>query len=84
MPEPTAPTATTDRLDAVALVRRALLTSVDVLVDAVAEPPGAIRRHKDLDRWFAGFADQLRRHHELLDSMVMPALVCTCRVVPSG
>ncbi len=74
MPEPTAPTATTDSLDAAALVRRALLTSADVLVDAVAEPAGASRRHKDLDRWFAGFADQLRRHHELLDSMVMPAL----------
>ena len=60
---------------AVALVRRALLASADELVDALAEPDRRDRRRqKALDRWFAGFADQLRRHHELLDSMVVPAL----------
>jgi Hemerythrin HHE cation binding domain len=73
MPQPTAPLVTTDSIDAAALVRRALLASAGELVEALAEA-AASRRHKDLDRWFAGFADQLRRQHDLFDSMVMPAL----------
>ena len=32
------------------------------------------RRQKALDRWFAGFAAQIRSHHELVDTLVVPSL----------
>ena len=45
------------------------------LVEALdALEPADRRRQRALDRWFAGFAEQLRRHHELIDTMVVPAL----------
>lgn len=72
MPEQSAPTAS---IDAASLVRRALLASAGELVEAlgVVEPADR-RRQRALDRWFAGYAEQLRRHHELSDTMVVPAL----------
>jgi len=77
MTERTAPTtiASTTTTDAVSLVRRALLASAAELVAALdALDPADRRRQRALDRWFSGYADQLRRHHELVDSMVVPAL----------
>jgi len=72
-PEPTAAISTD--VEVASLVRRALLDSTKELVDAL-RALGVVdrRRQRALDRWFAGYADQLRRHHELLDSMVVPAL----------
>lgn len=74
-PEPTAPSSTTTNVEVASLVRRALLASASELVDALAALETADRRRqRALDRWFTGYADQVRRHHELLDSMVVPAL----------
>ena len=73
MVEPTDPETPT--VEVASLVRRALLVSAGELVDALAAPPAADRRRqRTLDRWFAGYADQVRRYHELLDTMVVPAL----------
>jgi hypothetical protein len=73
-PSPTS-TAGASSADAVALVRRALLASAAELVVALeAVEPADRRRQRALDRWFAGYAEQLRRYHELNDSMVVPAL----------
>jgi len=73
--EPTATTSRTTTTDVTSLVRRALLASASELVDGLATlEPADRRRQRALDGWFAGFADQLRRHHELLDSIVVPAL----------
>jgi hypothetical protein len=57
------------------LVRRAILASAREL-DAALAPAAAAdrRRQKALDRWFAGFAAQVRNHHELVDTMVVPTL----------
>jgi hypothetical protein len=80
MTEPTAPITTTSSMDstavdAVSLVRRALVASAAELVAALeALDPADRRRQRALDRWFSGYAEQLRRHHELSDSMVVPAL----------
>ena len=57
------------------LVRRAILASageLDAALRSVATDDR--RRQKALDRWFAGFAAQVRNHHELLDTMVVPTL----------
>ncbi len=62
-------------LDVLARVRRALAASACELERALAElRPDDRRRQRALDRWFAGFADQLRRHHDLVDTMIAPAL----------
>lgn len=62
-------------LDPATLVRRALLASATELATAVAQlTPADRRRQRALDRWFAGFAAQLRSHHELLDTYVVPTL----------
>ncbi|MGH9269863.1 MAG: hypothetical protein ACRDZ2_01170, partial [Ilumatobacteraceae bacterium] len=62
-------------LDVLARVRRALTASAAELERALAElRPDDRRRQRALDRWFAGFADQLRRHHDLVDTMIAPAL----------
>lgn len=61
--------------DIIGYVRRALAASAAELERAVAElRPDDRRRQRALDRWFAGFASQLRRHHDLVDTMVVPAL----------
>ncbi|MET0458207.1 MAG: hypothetical protein ABW195_03100 [Ilumatobacteraceae bacterium] len=75
-PAPSTATSTsTSSTDAASLVRRALLASVAELVVALdALEPADRRRQRALDRWFSGYAEQLRRHHELTDSMVLPAL----------
>jgi hypothetical protein len=75
MAEPTASHPTTPTVEVASLVRRALLVSAGELVDALATSQAVERRRqRALDRWFAGYADQVRRYHELLDSMVVPAL----------
>ena len=62
-------------IDVLARVRRALAASAAELERALAElRPDDRRRQRALDRWFAGFADQLRRHHDLVDTMIAPAL----------
>lgn len=62
-------------LDPATLVRRALLASATELASAVAAPTSSDRRRqRALDRWFAGFAAQMRSHHELLDTYVVPTL----------
>lgn len=61
--------------DPATLVRRALLASASEFDTALANlAPSDRRRHRALDRWFGGFAAQLRRHHELLDAVVVPTL----------
>ncbi len=73
-PPPALPTTMTD-IDPATLVRRALLASAAELATALATvEPADRRRQKALDRWFSGFAAQVRSHHELLDSIVVPAL----------
>src|SRR5688572_1529500 len=62
-------------IDPATLVRRAILASASELAGALASvAPSDRRRQKALDRWFAGFASQVRRHHELLDAVVVPTL----------
>ena len=61
--------------DVLAHVRRALRASAAELAKSLDEVPSSDRRRqRALDRWFAGFAAQLRLHHELVDTMVIPAL----------
>jgi hypothetical protein len=61
--------------DVVGQVRHALVASAVELERALAElSPDDRRRQRALDRWFAGFAVQLRNHHDLVDSMIAPAL----------
>ena len=63
------------QIDPATLVRRAILASASELATALASvEPSDRRRQKALDRWFAGFASQVRRHHELLDAVVVPTL----------
>jgi Hemerythrin HHE cation binding domain len=65
----------TDGPDALGFVRQALAASSSELTAALhALDPADRRRQRALDRWFAGFASQLRRHHELVDTMIVPAL----------
>jgi hypothetical protein len=62
-------------VDPATLVRRAILASARELDAAlVAATPADRRRNKALDRWFAGFAAQVRSHHELVDTLVVPTL----------
>lgn len=62
-------------IDPATLVRRAILASATELSTALdAVDPADRRRLKALDRWFSGFAAQVRSHHELLDGVVVPTL----------
>ncbi len=64
-----------DLPDVVGHVRMALRTSAGELERALAElRPDDRRRQQALDRWFVGFAAQLRRYLDLIDTMVVPAL----------
>jgi hypothetical protein len=62
-------------IDPATLVRRAILASAREL-DAALSTVNASdrRRQKALDRWFSGFAAQVRNHHELTDTIVVPTL----------
>jgi len=63
------------RIDPTTLVRRAILASATELATALSSVTATDRRRqKALDRWFAGFASQVRRHHDLLDGVVVPTL----------
>jgi hypothetical protein len=67
--------ADTATIDPATLVRRAILASAVELESALAAvSPADRRRQKALDRWFAGFAAQVRNHHELIDTLVVPTL----------
>ena len=67
--------ADTVTIDPATLVRRAILASAVELEAALAAvSPSDRRRQKALDRWFAGFATQVRNHHELIDTLVIPTL----------
>ncbi|MET0146709.1 MAG: hypothetical protein ABW328_18255 [Ilumatobacteraceae bacterium] len=67
--------ATSGGVSAIDLVRRALLDSGEELVSALEDvDPTDRRRQRALDRWFAGYAEQLRRHHDLVDTLIIPAL----------
>lgn len=62
-------------IDPATLVRRAIVASAAELATALATvAPSDRRRQKALDRWFSGFAAQVRSHHELLDAVVVPTL----------
>jgi len=62
-------------IDPATLVRRALLASARELDAAlVAVAASDRRRQKALDRWFSSFAAQVRNHHELIDTLVVPTL----------
>jgi hypothetical protein len=64
-----------DTIEPATLVRRAILASAHELEDALAKiAPSDRRRQKALDRWFSGFAAQIRCHHELIDTLVVPTL----------
>ncbi len=72
---PTEQPAAAPSIDPATLVRRAILASATELAAALATvDPADRRRQKALDRWFSGFAGQVRSHHELLDSVVVPTL----------
>ena len=71
----TAQPSTRSAIDPATLVRRALLASATELATALSTvAPSDRRRQKALDRWFGGFAAQVRSHHELLDEIVVPTL----------
>jgi hypothetical protein len=71
-PTPTAPPAAPDLGD---LVRRALLETADRLRAACAVVAADDRRrHQALDRWYGGFAGEVRGHFELVEVAVLPAL----------
>ena len=62
-------------IDPATLVRRAILASARELDAALATVAAADRRRqKALDRWFSGFAAQVRNHHDLVDTLVVPTL----------
>ncbi len=62
-------------IDPATLVRRAILASARELDAALsAVDPTDRRRQRALDRWFSGFAAQVRNHHELVDTLVVPTL----------
>ncbi len=70
-----APQSTEPALEPVTLVRRALVASATELSGALqTAQPTDRRRLKALDRWFMGLAAQIRRHHELVDTLVVPSL----------
>jgi hypothetical protein len=70
-----APSDQSTEIDPATLVRRAILASATELAAALATVgPSERRRQKALDRWFGGFASQIRSHHELLDAVVVPTL----------
>jgi hypothetical protein len=74
-PSPAPASTDTATIDPATLVRRALLGSAVELETALATVSTSDRRRqKALDRWFAGFAAQIRNHHELLDTLVVPTL----------
>ncbi len=57
------------------LVRRALLETTARLRTALeAVKPEDHRRHQALDRWFGGFAGEIRGHLVLVEAGVLPAL----------
>lgn len=61
--------------DVIGHVRAALTASAAQLSAALDQlRPADRRRQRALDRWFSGFAAQVRSHLELVDSMVVPAL----------
>jgi hypothetical protein len=73
--QPTAKQRNEPASEPVTLVRRALTASAGELSAALEDvDPTDRRRHKALDRWFAGLATQIRRHHELVDTLVVPSL----------
>ena len=62
-------------IDPATLVRRAILASARELDAALATVAVSDRRRqKALDRWFSGFAAQVRSHHDLIDTLVVPTL----------
>jgi hypothetical protein len=74
-PSPSSNDAILDAIEPATLVRRAILASAVELEVALATiAPADRRRQKALDRWFSGFAAQVRRHHELIDTLVVPTL----------
>lgn len=74
---PTPPTAPAPAPDLGDLVRRALLETTDRLRTATAAvAPDDRRRHQALDRWFGGFAAEVRGHFELVETAVLPTLTC--------
>jgi len=57
------------------LVRRALVASSAKLRETTAGlEPDDRRRHQALDRWFAGFAAEVRAHHDVMETLVLPKL----------
>jgi hypothetical protein len=79
MNDAAAPTEQSSRhdlaIDPATLVRRAILASARELDAAlVAVAASDRRRQKALDRWFSGFAAQVRNHHELMDTLIVPTL----------
>ena len=75
MHQPTAKQRIEPACEPVTLVRRALAASAGELSAALEHAdPTDRRRHKALDRWFTGLAAQIRRHHELVDTLVVPSL----------
>jgi Hemerythrin HHE cation binding domain len=73
--QPTAKQRIEPAYEPVTLVRKALAASAGELSAALEHAdPTDRRRHKALDRWFMGLATQIRRHHELVDTLVVPSL----------
>ena len=73
---PAEPTSHQDlAIDPATLVRRAILASARELDTALATVAATDRRRqKALDRWFSGFAAQVRNHHDLMDTLIVPTL----------
>ena len=75
MDQMTAQQSTETTAEPVSLVRRALAASASELSTALQQVTATDRRRqKALDRWFMGFAAQVRSHHELVDTIVVPSL----------
>jgi len=68
------PALSSPATDFEALVRQAIVASTGRLRRAVRLAAGDDRRHAALDRWFGGFAAEVRGHLELAQSGPLPML----------
>jgi hemerythrin-like domain-containing protein len=68
------PAASTPDLSTYLRVHRALRTSAAQLAAAASAPPVDARAARALARWYHGFAEEVRLHHHIEDTLLFPAL----------
>jgi iron-sulfur cluster repair protein YtfE (RIC family) len=68
------PAAATPDLTGYRDLHRALLVSAERLTERLGQPDLGRRSRRALQRWFAGYRDELRHHHHVEDHVFFPAL----------